>query len=89
MAAKTKKTAVVLFNLGGPDSKHAIKPFLFNFFMDKNIIRLPRPFRYALAKLISKRRSQREANDSYSELGGGVAAVGEFAGAGQSAGEKP
>ena len=32
------KVAVVLFNLGGPDSRGAIKPFLMNFFMDKNII---------------------------------------------------
>jgi len=34
------KTAVILFNLGGPDSPRAIRPFLFNFFTDPNIIRL-------------------------------------------------
>jgi ferrochelatase len=63
------KIAVVLFNLGGPDSKESIKPFLFNFFMDKNIIRLPKPLRFLLAKLISSRRSKREAGTSYGELG--------------------
>ena len=68
-ADKPKKIAVVLFNLGGPDSKNAIKPFLMNFFMDKNIIRLPVPFRCLLAWLISTRRSKREAGDSYGELG--------------------
>jgi ferrochelatase len=65
----TKKTAVILFNLGGPDSKESIKPFLFNFFMDKNIIRAPVFVRFFLAKLIAWRRSKREAGDSYGELG--------------------
>lgn len=63
------KIAVVLFNLGGPDKKENIEPFLFNFFMDKNIIQAPIFVRYFLAKLISKRRSKREAGDSYHELG--------------------
>src|SRR5688572_8780807 len=63
------KTAIVLFNLGGPDSKESIRPFLFNFFTDPNIVRLPNPFRWALAKYISTRRSKREAGKSYSELG--------------------
>jgi len=65
----TKKTAVILFNLGGPDKKESIEPFLFNFFMDKNIVRLPQPLRYILAKKISTSRSRGEANDSYKELG--------------------
>ncbi len=64
-----KKTAVILLNLGGPDSKENIKPFLFNFFMDKNIIRAPIFVRYLVAKLISIRRSKREAGESYAELG--------------------
>lgn len=62
------KIAVVVFNLGGPDKQSSIKPFLFNFFMDKNIIRLPLLFRYFLAKLISIRRSKGEAGTSYAEL---------------------
>lgn len=63
------KTAIVLFNLGGPDSKQAIKPFLFNFFTDPNIIRLPYPFRWIIACLIAARRSKNEAGTSYGELG--------------------
>lgn len=63
------KIAVVLFNLGGPDSKESIEPFLMNFFTDKNIIRLPFFLRWFVAKMISKRRSKREAGNSYAELG--------------------
>jgi len=66
---KNEKVAVVLFNLGGPDSKNAIKPFLMNFFMDKNIIKLPIPFRCFLAAFIANKRSKREAGESYGELG--------------------
>lgn len=69
MSSPRPKTAVVLFNLGGPDSPHAIRPFLMNFFMDKNIIRLPIPFRCLLAWFISSRRSRREAAESYGEIG--------------------
>ncbi len=69
MNQPVKKTAVILFNLGGPDSKESIKPFLFSFFMDKNIIRASLPVRFFLAKLISIRRSKREAGNSYKELG--------------------
>lgn len=69
MSEKNKKIAVVMFNLGGPDSKENIKPFLFNFFMDKNIIRAPIFIRFFLAKLIAFRRSKREAGDSYGFLG--------------------
>lgn len=64
-----KKIAVVLFNLGGPDSKESIKPFLFNFFMDKNIIPAPWPVRYLVATMISNKRSKKEAGTSYGELG--------------------
>lgn len=65
-----KKIAVVLFNLGGPDSKGAIKPFLLNFFMDKNIIAAPIPLRCLIAAYISSKRSKREASESYGLLGG-------------------
>lgn len=64
-----QKVAVVLLNLGGPDSKESIEPFLFNFFTDPNIIRLPYPARWLLAKLISRRRSRKEAGESYGLLG--------------------
>lgn len=66
----SKKIAVVLFNLGGPDSRSSIKPFLMNFFMDKNILQVPIPFRCFLASRIANKRSKKEAGDSYEELGG-------------------
>jgi ferrochelatase len=49
------KKAVILFNLGGPDSLKAVEPFLFNLFNDPAIISLPTFLRYPLAKFISKR----------------------------------
>jgi ferrochelatase len=64
-----EKTAVILFNLGGPDNLKAVKPFLFNLFNDKAIISVPNPIRYFLAKLISSRR-EKIAQDIYKEIGG-------------------
>lgn len=64
------KTAIVLFNLGGPDKPSAVQPFLFNLFNDPAIINLPNPFRWGLAKLISKRRAP-IARKIYENLGGG------------------
>ncbi|MCB9990183.1 MAG: ferrochelatase [Rhodospirillales bacterium] len=66
----TEKTAIILFNLGGPDKPDSIRPFLLNFFMDKNIIHLPYPLRWMISRLIANRRSKREAGDSYALLGG-------------------
>lgn len=51
------RTAVVLFNLGGPDSWTAVKPFLFNLFYDPAIIALPNPLRWLLARGIAHRRA--------------------------------
>lgn len=64
------KTAVVLFNLGGPDRPEAVQPFLFNLFFDPAIIRLPLPLRWLLARFISKRRAP-VAQEIYREMGGG------------------
>ncbi len=64
-----KKTAVVLFNLGGPDSLNSVERFLFNLFSDKAIINIIQPFRFLLAKLISKRRAK-IARESYALMGG-------------------
>ncbi len=63
------RTAVVLFNLGGPDSPEAVEPFLFNLFNDPAIIGAPGLIRWLLAKLISKRRAP-IARDIYAEIGG-------------------
>jgi len=63
-----KKIAVVLFSIGGPLKKADIKPYLFNFFFDKNIINAPLIIRYLLAKYISIKRSKNEALESYAHL---------------------
>lgn len=63
------KTAVVLFNLGGPDSPDAVEPFLFNLFNDKAIISAPQPIRWILAKTISRKRAP-VAKEIYAHLGG-------------------
>ncbi len=67
----TIKTAVVLFQLGGPDSLDVVKPFLYNLFMDPDIIDFPLAFlaRKPLAKLISSRRSLKVQNN-YNLIGG-------------------
>jgi ferrochelatase len=64
------RTAVVLFNLGGPDRPAAVEPFLFNLFNDRAIIDLPQPLRWLVAKVISRRRAPL-ARDIYARLGGG------------------
>ena len=62
-------TAVVLFNLGGPDSLAAVRPFLRNLFSDPAIIAAPRPVRWCLARLIAARRAP-TARDIYRRIGG-------------------
>jgi ferrochelatase len=64
------RRAVVLFNLGGPDSLESVRPFLFNLFNDKAIFRLPQPFRGWLAAFVAKRRAP-TAVEIYRHLGGG------------------
>ena len=63
------KLAVVLFNLGGPDSLKAVRPFLFNLFRDPAIIQLPAIARYPLAALISTTRAK-VAQANYAIMGG-------------------
>ena len=64
-----QKTAVVLFNLGGPDSPDAVRPFLFNLFNDPAILRIPGVFRTPLAYLLARRRAK-PAGEIYEILGG-------------------
>lgn len=68
--SQNPKIAVVVMNLGGPLKEGDIKPFLFNFFMDKNIIGAPLPIRWMLAKWISFSRGRGAAKTSYAALGG-------------------
>ncbi len=67
---KKMKIVVLLMNLGGPDSLGNVKKFLFNLFNDKYIIRLPKFFRYLLAKTISITRNKK-SQKIYELIGGG------------------
>lgn len=64
------RIAVVLFQLGGPDSLEAIEPFLYNLFCDPDIIDFPCAFivRKPIAKFISSRRSKKVI-DKYRSIG--------------------
>lgn len=70
------RVAVVLFNLGGPASLSDVEPFLFNLFSDPAIIRIPNPFRWLIAKLISRRRAP-VAREIYAKLGGSSPILGQ------------
>ncbi|MBN1958447.1 MAG: ferrochelatase [Desulfuromonadales bacterium] len=67
----TKPTALILLNMGGPDSLDAVEPFLYNLFCDRELIQLPaggllqKPF----AKLISHFRAKRVVQN-YRAIGG-------------------
>jgi len=63
------KLAVVLFNLGGPDSPEAVQPFLENLFSDRAILPLPTWARRPLARIISRRRAP-TAKAIYDHIGG-------------------
>lgn len=63
------KLAVILLNMGGPDSFGAIKPFLFNLFNDPAIINVPAPIRYLLARFIAWYRFPK-AYQIYNHIGG-------------------
>jgi ferrochelatase len=63
------RIAVVLFNLGGPDSPAAVKPFLLNLFRDPAILRVPFFVRPLLAQIIARARVK-PATANYALLGG-------------------
>ena len=67
-----RKIAVVLFNLGGPDSDKTVRPFLKNLFRDPAIIGAPLPVRWFLARLISSTRAPSvKKNYAMMDAGGG------------------
>lgn len=65
------KKALVLLNMGGPDSVEAVEPFLYQLFSDRDLIQLPlgavlqKPF----AKLISHFRAK-TVRENYRRIGG-------------------
>lgn len=69
--SQTLRRAVVLLQLGGPDSLDAVRPFLYNLFCDPDIIDLPGAFlfRKPLATLISRLRAPK-VQELYRALGG-------------------
>ncbi|MBC7963223.1 MAG: ferrochelatase [Steroidobacteraceae bacterium] len=64
------KTAVLLLQMGGPDSLEAIQPFLYNLFSDRDIIRIgPAFLQPIIARFISRRRSKK-VSEYYRKIGG-------------------
>ncbi len=63
--------AVLLLNMGGPDSEEAVEPFLTNLFSDPAILPLPLPpfLRSMVARFIARRRSVK-VRPRYRALGG-------------------
>ena len=72
MNHNSEKIAVILMNLGAPESLDDVKPFLLNLFNDPDIIDLPmgKIFRPLLAKRITKKRLP-ESMAIYKKIGGG------------------
>jgi len=63
------KIALVLCNLGGPDSLDAVKPFLKNLFADPAILPMPKLIRWMLGTYIVNKRLS-TAIHNYSLIGG-------------------
>eukprot|EP00798_Chlamydomonas_sp_ICE-L_P014587 gene14587-20636_t len=62
------KVGVLLLNLGGPETLADVKPFLYNLFVDPDIIRLPKALRFlqpVVAQVISS------LSEAYQSIGGG------------------
>ena len=65
-----KKVAVLLMNLGGPQTQADVKGFLYNLFADRRIITLPFGVRHGLAAVIAHTRTPM-AQANYRHMGGG------------------
>lgn len=65
----TDRKALVIFNLGGPDSLSAVHPFLFNLFRDPAILELPFLARGLLAWIIATKRAP-SVRRMYRKIGG-------------------
>jgi protoporphyrin/coproporphyrin ferrochelatase len=63
--------AVVLLNMGGPDSLEMVEPFLFNLLRDGELVPLPLGFLWQrlFARLVSRRRAK-VVRDYYAQIGG-------------------
>ena len=64
------KIAVLLLQMGGPDSLDAVEPFLYNLFSDRDIIKIgPAFLQPSIARMIVKRRAPKSAAN-YRAIGG-------------------
>ena len=70
------KIAIILFNLGGPDSLEAVQPFLRNLFGDPAILRVPSFIRRPLASFLARRRAP-TARAIYAQIGGSSPILGQ------------
>src|SRR4051812_32947800 len=72
MRPPTAPTAIVLFNLGGPDDLASVEPFLVNLFSDREIIELPfgAGLQPAVARVIARLRGP-SVRRNYASIGGG------------------
>lgn len=65
------KTGVVLLNMGGPETLDDVRPFLYNIFSDREIIRLgPGFLQKPLAWYIARKRAPK-SQQTYAKIGGG------------------
>jgi len=70
MTISTPDTAILLLQMGGPDSLEAVKPFLLNLFSDREIIKIgPAWLQPFIARMIVRRRAPKVA-EKYHEIGG-------------------
>jgi len=63
------KQAILLLNMGGPNTLDEVELFLKNMFNDKRIIGAPYPIRKLIAALITRQRKE-EAKANYRAIGG-------------------
>jgi ferrochelatase len=68
---QNKTTGVILLNMGGPDRLEDVRPFLYNIFSDREIIRLgPALLQKPIAWYIARKRAPKSM-DIYRQIGGG------------------
>jgi len=66
----SQRTAVLLLQMGGPDSLDAVEPFLYNLFSDRDIIKIgPSFLQPFIARMIVRRRAPKSAAN-YRDIGG-------------------
>ncbi|MCI5165265.1 MAG: ferrochelatase [Candidatus Electrothrix sp. GM3_4] len=66
-----KRIGVLLLNMGGPEKQQDVRPFLYNLFSDRQIIRLgPALLQKPIAAMIARRRAP-VSMENYQKIGGG------------------